>query len=160
MILTVADALVTLLVAEGYTSAVREYTPRVDLKDLASIKDTTDLAALRLLVVPRGDRTAIDTRANDECTYTIDVAIQCKLRAKSTDVDVELEEVDRTEIDSLLTDIVDPVKRLLNRARIGDTEAYVFSIEHSTLYSQKHLDEMRVFTSVLTLTIQEERSAI
>ena len=133
----VADAVVAELNAEQFDepfTAVRSYLPKYDL---AEMKD------LHVTVVPKGVTIAPGTRARNQHDVQIDVAVQKKLSA-----------ADNQEIDAL-TDLVD---RIADRFRLKRLDAMPSAVwvgtAHEPIYAPEHMDQLRQFTSVLTLTFR------
>ena len=113
---------------------VRAYRPQYKLKDM----DT-----LHVTVVARSRAVAVASRTkyNSECV--IDIAVQQKF---SDDTNVILDP---------LMDLVDEiVKYFMSRELENYKEAYWMMTENAPIYDPRHMDEMRQFTSVISLTYQ------
>ncbi|MEX2388782.1 MAG: hypothetical protein WD534_12965 [Phycisphaeraceae bacterium] len=115
-------------------TAQRLYRPRYQVEDLAE---------LRISVVPRGVTIEGATRSVDTHEMQVDVAVQQKLPAPDSEADA---------IDALMT-LVQQIGDYLRRRRLDSIQDAVWTgIENNPVYAVDHLDELRVFTSVLTLT--------
>lgn len=134
-IVTVADAVVASLNGNVFTptfTATRAYRPVFDLVDLTTIHVT---------VVPKGFTREGGTRGAEQGDFQIDVAVQQKVASDSAEV-----------LDPLM-DLVEDIAKFLRRQRPESyTDAICLKVENSPVYSPEHLNEQRVFTSVLTLT--------
>lgn len=117
--------------------ATRYYVPNFDLRDMTQ---------LRVSVVPRG--LTITPVARKLLAYDphIDVAVQKKFTTG-----------DAAEIDPLrhLVEEIDDLFRLKRLA--GFPEAGWIKTEYRAIYSAEHFQELKTFTSVLTLTFRVMR---
>ncbi len=140
VITDVADALVAELNAASLSlplTAARHYVPSFELQDM---KD------LHVSVVPRGVVILPGGRGHNHHDYSIDVAVQKKVDAE-----------EGTEIDELL-DLVDEIADHFRFRRLDSyPAAHWIKTEHAPIYAQDHWDELRQFTSVLTLTFRVVR---
>ena len=140
VITDIADAVATEINAGSFSqpvSATREYLPAFELADMQT---------LRVTVVPKSVTTLPGGRAHNQYDYAIDVAVQKKLDA-----------ADNTEIDELMT-LVDELADHLRFKRLTDyPNAAWLKTENQPVYAQEHLQELRQFTSVLTLTFRVVR---
>jgi len=140
-ILDIADAVVTALNAEAFQGtleeefeAVRKYLPRVELKDMGT---------LHVTVVPKAVVTDVASRSTADYQYQIDVGVQKRFAAGANEAE---------EIDPLLL-IVEQIADYLRFKRLDDyTAAMWIKTEHPALYAPEHMEQLRQFTSVLTLT--------
>lgn len=137
LIIDIAEAVKTALNAHDFSeefTAERHYQP---VFDLAEMKD------LHVSVVPNGMTTATLGRGRAQFDCRIDVAVQKKLK-----------DCDNAEIDPLMA-LVDEIAEHFRAKRLdGLSEAAWIKTENTALYAQEHLNEMRQFTSVLTLTFR------
>jgi len=137
-IVALADAVVAELNAEGWSlqfAARRLYRPRFE---------PADLSALQVSVVPRALVMEAASRAADSRQYQIDVAVQQKLDAETAE-----------EIDPLL-DLVDQIARHFRVRRLtAMPTALCVKVENEPVYAVEHLDELRCFTSIVSLTFRE-----
>jgi hypothetical protein len=140
VIADIADSIVAELNAGGFSQPVvvkRSYLPKFDL---AQMKD------LHVTVVPRGVTITTGSRNHNQHDYQIDIAVQKKLTAN-----------DNGEIDELVS-LVDEIADHFRHKRLDSFRAAVWvKTEHEPIYAQEHLDQMRQFTSVLTLTFRVMR---
>jgi len=131
-----ADAIVTLLNGHEFSqdfTAERQFRPRYEMRDLKT---------LRVTVVPGGLEAERYSRTEDAETYRVGVAVQKKLGDEANE---------EAEIETLL-DLAEEIDLYLRAQRIDSPEAVWTGTEHPTLYDPDHLDQLRCFTSVLTLT--------
>jgi hypothetical protein len=123
--------------------ARRERVPRVKLKDMP---------ALRVVVFPNSNVSEIDlTRKLREFDYEIQVLFQAKLG------DPKLEEWD-TILDDWVGTVDAIAEEYRGRVRMTETGAYPVLVEVSPVYDPQELEENNVFSSILTLTMRQERS--
>ena len=137
LISDIADAVTTELNAGTFSlsfTAERHYLARFELKQLGT---------LRVPVVPKA--TTIETAARRQAQHDvqIDVGVLQKLQA-----------ADNSEIDELVT----LVEELADHFRLQRLASYPNAIwtrtENEPIYSHEHLERMRQFSSVLTLTFR------
>lgn len=140
VITDIADAVAAEINAGSFSQPVdakREYLPHFDLEDMQT---------LRVTVVPKSVTTLPGGRGHNQHDYAIDVAVQRKL-----------ETADNAEIDALMT-LVDEVGDHFRFKRLSSyPNAMWLKTENQPVYAQEHLQEMRQFTSVLTLTFRVMR---
>jgi hypothetical protein len=118
-------------------TAQRHYRPRFDLKDMA---------ALHVSVVPKGVTVDRLDRTRNQEDYQIDVAVQKKF-----------ERGDAAELDPLMG-LVQEVRDFFRLRRLAEyPDALWVRTENVPVYAVEHLDELRQFTSVLTLTFRVVR---
>jgi len=117
--------------------ADRHYQPFFELKEMK---------ALHVTVVPKGVAVVSGTRGKNQHDYEIDVAVQKKLDA-----------ADNAEIDPLMM-LVDELADFFRFKRLeGYPLAAWVKTENAPVYAREHLEQMRQFTSVLTLTFRVVR---
>ena len=137
VITDIADAVTAEINAGSFSqpvSATREYLPAFELADMQT---------LRVTVVPRSVTTLPGGRAHNQYDYAIDVAVQKKLDA-----------ADNAEIDALMT-LVDELADHLRFKRLTDyPNAAWLKTENVPVYSPEHLEQLRQFTSVITITFR------
>lgn len=140
-IAAIADAVVAHINAGTFSqpvSAVRMYQPAFTLEDLAD---------LHVSVVPRTTAIAAASRDSSVFECVIDVGVQKKLPADSTDA----------AIDALL-DLVEEITDHLRLKRLpGAPEAAWAGIAHEPVVAGESLEQHRVFTSVLSVTYRVRR---
>ena len=132
-----ADVVVALLDAQQFSqplTAVRTYLP---VFDLAEMKD------LHVTVVPKSVSSQSGDRSRSQYDYEIDVAVQKKLQA-----------TDNAEIDDLAALVEEIADAFRSKRPPGFTSAICLKTDNDPVYAQEHLDQMRQFTSVLTLTFR------
>jgi len=133
----VADAVVGLLnntATANFTppfAAVRAYRPIYSLEELKT---------LRVTVVPRGIAEEAISRVASQDDPTVNIAVQqwCSNTANAT-------------LDPLMG-LVDQVREALRLKRLASPAAMWIKTENSPIYSAEHLDQHKVFTSVLAVT--------
>jgi len=138
-IIQIADAVVSYLNAGSFTpalNAVRSYLPTIELGDVAT---------LRVTVIPRESDDVPETRTQRELTYKLDVGVQKKLSS--------FDEIDGLML--LVESIIDSL--WASRQLPAMPQAMLRAIEHTTMYSADHLDQLRQFTSVFTVTYRVVR---
>jgi len=118
-------------------TAERHYRPRFDLKDMA---------ALHVSVVPKGVTIERADRLRNQEDYAIDVAVQKKFSSG-----------DAVELDPLMA-LVEEIARFFRLRRLAEyPDAVWVRTENVPVYAVEHMDELRQFTSVLTLTFRVVR---
>jgi hypothetical protein len=138
-IIQIADAVVAQLNAATFgqpLTAARLYAPSFELPDMET---------LHVTVVPRAISSASLDRSRDTFSYEIDLAVQ-----KKTDMA-------QVSLDALMT----LVEEIADHFRQGPLASFpgarCMDVKNAPVYSQEHLDELRQFTSVLTLTFRVVR---
>ena len=130
-----ADAVVAALNGHQFSqafTAVRAYRPEYDLREMAD---------LRVTVVPKAVEMTTAGRGIAQSDIQIDLAVQKKLSS-----------CDNSEIDTLMGLVQEIAEFVRATGRFGD--AVWVRAENAPIYSQEHLGEMRLFTSVLTVTLR------
>ena len=139
-IIQIADAVVAELNAATLSqplTATRHYVPSFELKDMNE---------LRVSVVPKGMVVSPLDRSRNTNDIQIDVAVQKKF-----------ETGDAAEIDPLMT-LVEEIADFFRLRRLDSFPgAHWIKTEHNPIYAQDHWEEMRQFTSVVTLTFRVSR---
>jgi hypothetical protein len=137
LIADIADAVTTELNSGSFGqpfTAERHYLARFELKQLGT---------LRVPVVPKAATIETAARGQTQHDVQIDVGVLKKLGA-----------ADNAEIDPLVT----LVEELADHFRLQRLASYPNAIwtktENDPIYSHEHLERMRQFTSVLTLTFR------
>jgi hypothetical protein len=96
--------------------------------------------------VPKGVTILPGDRASDQHDFQVDVAVQKKLT-----------KADNEEIDDLMG-LVEEIADHFPFKRFDDFEDAVWvKTENDPVFVQEHIDQMRQFTSLLTLTFQVMR---
>lgn len=144
-IIEIADALVWELNAATFSrkfTAERCYQPTFDLPDLQTLKVT---------VVPKGisPMAGEGSRGAMQHDYQVHVAVQKKLATTGDE--------QKAELDALML-FVEEIAKHLERNRLGACEdAKWVTQELDPVFLPEHLEELRQFTSVLTLTYRAAR---
>lgn len=142
-IIDIADAVVTALNAASLSmafTAERAYVPVHEAKDLLDLKVT---------VVPRELTLAAVARSRDEFDYVIDVAVQRRIENAVLAIDPYME---------LAEGILDLFRgKLFDYGAGGRAVCIATSCQNNPIYVPQHLDEHRVFTSVVSLTFRAQR---
>ena len=140
MCITIADAVTAALNAGGFLqpfTAARLYRPLFELKDMGT---------LHVTVVPRGLTIEPLDRGRDQHDYQVDVAVQKRLASENA-----------AEVDSLM-DLVEQIgDRFRHKVLETDPPAVCVKVENVPIYAPEHLEQLRQFTSVLTLTFRVVR---
>ena len=132
----VADAVTAALNAGTFSrpfTAQREYLPRYELKSLKDLKVTA---------VPKTVAITTAARGQTQHDVSVDVAVQQKLQ---TVTDVEVDE---------LMGLADEIADFFRFKRLADPSAAWVGTEHEPIYAPEHLEQLRQFTSVMTLTFR------
>jgi hypothetical protein len=135
IIADIADAVVAALNGHQFSqefTAMRAYRPEYDLRELAD---------LRVTVVPKSVEMTTAGRGLAQSDIQIDLAVQRKLSSG-----------DNAEIDALMGLVQEVAEFIRSTGRFGD--AVWVKTENSPIYAPEHLGEMRLFTSVLTVTLR------
>jgi hypothetical protein len=118
-------------------TAQRAYLPIFELPEMQD---------LHVTVVPKSVSILPGGRSHNQHDYAIDVAVQKKLNA-----------TDNTEIDPLLS-LVDEIADHFRLKRLDSYPGAVWvKTDNEPVYDPEHLDRLRQFTSVLTLTFRVAR---
>ncbi|MBL8812297.1 MAG: hypothetical protein JNM43_19190 [Planctomycetaceae bacterium] len=132
----VADAIVAELNAATLSqpvSAVRAYLPQYKL---------SEMQALHVTVVPKGLVVANPDRSRSQSDYSFDVAVQKKYGSGSNE-----------ELDALVQLVQDIILLFRTKQRLDSfPNAFWLKTEVPVLYAPEHMEQLRQFTSVLTLT--------
>ncbi|OHB56835.1 MAG: hypothetical protein A2Y07_06905 [Planctomycetes bacterium GWF2_50_10] len=134
-IVAICDAIATELnkgsFAQPFT-AVRNLLPEFDLSDLADLKVT---------VVPKGIETSTYSRESTQYDFVIDIGIQKKL---SGEVNQDL---------PAMLALVDEIMIFLRKRKLASMPQVGWvKCTSDPIYARDHLVQTRVFTSVLTVT--------
>jgi len=117
--------------------AQRMYVPNFDLEDMKE---------LRVSVVPRDVELFPHDRAHNRYHCRVDIAVQKKFSKGTND-----------EIDPLV-DLVEKIADEFRLKRLASFQvARCVKAEHTVLYSSEHWEQLRQFTSLLTLTFELAR---
>lgn len=131
----VAEAVKVMVNAGAYSlpfTAERHYRP---------VHDLTQLQALTVSVVPQGMTIVTAGRASNQHDYRIDVAVQQKF-----------DDDGPAALDPLMA-VVEEIADHMRFKRLASLpEAIWVKTENVPIYAPEHLEQHRVFTSVLTLT--------
>ena len=140
LITDIADSVTSELNAQAFSqtfTAQRHYLPVFSLPEM---KD------LHVTVVPKSVTIQPAGRAHNQHDCAIDVAVQKKLQS-----------AENAEIDPLLN-LADEIADHFRFKRLDSfPDAVWIKTEHSPIYAPEHLDQLRQFTSVLTLTFRVVR---
>jgi len=136
----VADALNSHSFSQPFT-ARRHYVPTFDLKEMKT---------LHVTVVPRGVEIANVSRSTVQSGVQIDIGIQQKLPAPADPAG------DQAFIDTLMSLVEEVADFIRVTSRFGD--ASWVKTANTPIYSPEHLEQLRQFTSVLTLTLMVLRA--
>ena len=140
LITDIADAVVAELNGHTFSrpfTAVRYYRPVFDLAEMQS---------LHVSVVPKGLAIERLDRSRNQHDLQVDIAVQQKLQS-----------ADNAEIDALVA-LVEEIADFFRLRRLAACPAAVWvQTANLPIYSPEHLEELRQFTSVLTLTFRVAR---
>ena len=137
LITQVAEAVIAELnsatLSQPFT-AVRSYLPRSEL---------AELKALKVTVVPSGLSVVAASRGQTQQDVAIDVAVQQKLTGE-----------DNTDLDPLLA-LAEEIAAHFRGKRLASFPSAIWvKTEFKTIYAPDHIDQLRTFTSVVTLTFR------
>ena len=139
-IIDIADGVVTELNANAFSqpfTAERHYRPLFDLPEMKT---------LHVSVVPAGLKINSLSRGADQHEYQIDVAVQKKFQEETP-----------AELDPLMH-LVEEIADHFRTPRLDALPGVVCAgVENKPVYAQEHFDELRQFTSILTLTFRVAR---
>ena len=113
--------------------AVRHYQPVYELSQMQS---------LHITVVPRGIVTSVLDRSRLRHEVQIDIAVQKKFSSGSVE-----------ELDPLM-DLVQEIADHFHKRQLSGTNAVWAKTENKPIYAQEHMQELRQFTSVLTISFK------
>lgn len=139
LIKDIADAVVTELNAGDFSQefeAERHYRP---------VFDAAQLKTLRVSVVPKKIEIASLARSSNQYEVGVDVAVQKKLDSDT-----------KEEIDPLMQ-LVEEIGEFFRLRPLASVAAAWIKTENAPIYALEHLEQQRVFTSVVTLTFRAVR---
>lgn len=142
-VIDIADAVVTALngatLSQSFV-AERKYVP---------VHELDDLAQLRVSVVPATlEGVLIDRAGRNLYTFTIDVAVQKSIGSGAmTDVQIN------AACDPLMT-LSEEIADLFDGKALTSPAARCTDVKNVPIFAPAHLDEKRVFTSVVSLTFK------
>jgi hypothetical protein len=139
LIVDIADALADLLNGHEFSmefEAVRDYRPDLELKDMKT---------LRVSVVPKGITMVPADRSRVQHDVEVDVLVQKKLDAG-----------DAAELDGLMS-FVEEIAVFLKFKRLESVGASWVKTSNEPIFAPDHLEQLRQFTSVLTVTYRVVR---
>jgi len=140
VITQIADAVVEELNGHTFSqplTAQRLYRPQFDLSEMKT---------LHVTVVPKALAINSLSRGSDSHEYQIDVAVQKKFETETAE-----------ELDPLVG-LVEEIADHFRTPRLASLPSAVcVKVENKPVYAQEHFDEMRQFTSILTLTFRVAR---
>lgn len=139
-LITLADAIVARLQDGTFSlpfEVQRGYRPVLELSGLTGVKVT---------VIPKSLVISAATRADGFCDCAIDIGVQCKVNADGL-----------AELDALMR-LVEELGDHLRAAPLPDMPAAAWlSVENDPIFAPEHLDQHRIFTSVMTVTYRVRR---
>ena len=136
-LLGIADAVVATINNTPLSQTVnaeRLFLPQFDLQEMN---------VLRVVVVPKDEERKPLSRKIKEATYSVDVGVLKKVQ-----------NTEASEIDPLC-DLVAEIALVFDGKRLGNLqEAFCTVAKPEPVYSVEHLEQLRQFTSVLTLSFK------
>lgn len=145
---TIAEAMVTALNGGSFSlsfMAERSYVP---------VRRLEDLGTLRVTVVPSGRELEIlDRSRRAMVSHSIDVGVQQRIGTGT------MTEAQILAACDPLAALVEEISDFLQYAPLAVTDAVCTEVRNAPIYSPQHIDERRVFTSVLTFVYQLPRVA-
>ncbi|MCP4594507.1 MAG: hypothetical protein GY842_27565 [bacterium] len=139
-LISVADAVVASLNDGSFSqsfTAERKYVPVFELPDMET---------LRVTVVPKSVSISAAARDSDFFDSAVDVGVQKKVNPDEL-----------TEIDALMNLVEEIIDHLRGKRLDALPEAAWRAIAHEPVFAPEHLDQVRQFTSVLTVTYRVRR---
>jgi hypothetical protein len=139
LIVDIADALAATLNGHEFSmefEAAREYRPVLELPDMKT---------LRVSVVPKGVTMVPADRSRVQHDVEVDVLVQKKLDAG-----------DAAELDGLMS-LVEELAVFLKFKRLESVGASWVKTVNEPIFAPDHLEQLRQFTSVLTVTYRVVR---
>jgi hypothetical protein len=136
VIIDIADAVVAQLNAGSFSQPVtaqRHYQPKFELPEMT---------ALHVSVVPRGLTSKALDRSRDSFDYQIDVAVQQKT------------DMSQASLDALMGLVEEIADHFRTQPLAGYPNARCTEVKNEPVYALEHLEELRQFTSVLTLSFR------
>ncbi len=134
IVIDIADAVMAELNSGTFSkavTAVRRVLPRFELEDLIELK---------VSVVPRTSNISNASRSTSQHEIEIDIGIQQKVQ----DINVEVPQLGL---------LVDEIEAFIRKRPLASTPwAHWTSTQNDPVYDPGHLDQHRVFTSVLSVT--------
>lgn len=134
----VADALVTAL----NTNQGAFTTPFTAVRNLLPIHTIDDLASLKVTVLPASLEETVFSRAACQDDFVIHIGVQQRI-AKDTDIETAL---------PTLIGLVTEIKDFLKMKNLTSVGACWVSTKIDPIYSREHLQQDKVFTSLLIVT--------
>lgn len=137
LITQVAEAVIADLNGTTFSqpfTAVRSYLPRSEL---------AELKALKVTVVPSGLSVVTASRGQTQQDVAIDVAVQQKLTGE-----------DNADLDPLLALAEEIAAHFQGKRLTLFPHAIWVKTEFKPIYAPEHIEQLRTFTSVLTLTFR------
>ena len=139
VIVDIADALTEALNSKEFSvefEAARDYRPVLELQDMK---------ALHVSVVPKGVTMAPADRSRVQHDVEVDVLVQKKLDAGDAD-----------ELDALMS-LVEEIAGFLKFKRLESVGALWVKTVNEPIFAPDHIEQLRQFTSVLTVTYRVTR---
>jgi hypothetical protein len=130
-------------------TAIRAYVPTFGKQD----SDADEFAELRVTVVAAELTMATLSRRDDDFDYVVDVAIQKRIDREA------IEDADfNAEVDPLML-LAEEVMDLFRGKRLtGYETALCVAAANRPIFAPEHLDEQRLFTSLIRLTFRVARA--
>jgi hypothetical protein len=131
----IAEAVVAALNGHSFSQpfiSERSFLPKFDLKELKTLK---------VVVVPRGRVLSVADRSRAQQDYAIDIGVLLKLSGTTPG-----------QVDPMIS-LVEEIADFFRAKRLSDYPAAAWlKTEHNPLYDLEHLDQLRQFTSVMSVT--------
>ena len=137
LITQVAEAVIAELNGTTFSqpfTAVRSFLPRSELAELKTLKVT---------VVPSGLSVVTASRGQTQQDVAIDIAVQQKLTGENN-----------ADLDPLLALAEEIAAHFRGKRLASLPNAIWVKTEFKTIYAPDHIDQLRTFTSVVTLTFR------
>ncbi len=141
--LELADAVAATLNAGAFSqefTAVRSHLPDYDL---------SEVKALTVTVVPKSLEIAKASRESAYFDAAIDIGVQQKIDGDA--------EAARAMVDGLIALVEEIVDHLRGRRLEGAPDAVWMAIANDPVFDRDHMERLRVFTGVVTVTYRKRR---
>jgi hypothetical protein len=143
----IAEAVLTALnmstLSQSFT-ATRSYVPVRQLEELSTLRVTVVASSLEMVILDRSGRGQFD--------YVVDIGVQKNIGCgPMTEAQVV------AACDPLML-LVEEIVDLFRFEALGSTLATCTEARNNPIFVPSHIDEKRVFTSVVSLTFQSHRA--
>lgn len=155
-----ADAVTAALTGHTFSmefAAERSWQPKCDVKEIADLAEAAG-GEVKVYVTPRSRATTRLNRHQNDNRHAIDLSFLAVIGANATATDQDVQdEVDA--LAALVEEVADHLDRtVLEVEGVDGVPHSVAGVAIEPMASLTHLDELRVFFSVVTVTYREVRA--